>query len=132
MKGFMRFVHKFFLVLTICISSVMPSDAQLKNIAENFKLTFFYLSYCPHCKAQSKDLLQLQEDYGFEIDAYSLNGKPLKPYEFKEDHSLWLKTNAKSAPAIVLQGKHTSHWIPLAEGRLELNELKNEILEALN
>lgn len=111
------------------------TDAELKEIAQQVGIWFFYRSDCVYCDKQAPVLEMLERAYGFNITAISLDGKSLPGGQFpnfRADTGQAARLGVDRTPTLVLvrppEGIQT-----IARGVLSLQELRRRILTgALN
>ncbi|MGB5834889.1 MAG: conjugal transfer protein TraF [Thiohalocapsa sp.] len=107
-------------------------DAALTETAKIAGLWFLFRSDCPYCEAQAPLLEVLRARYGFEVQAVSLDGRPLPGGffpNFRTDRGQARRLGVVSTPALFL-ARPPDGIVPLSQGVLSLAELQERIVNA--
>ena len=107
-------------------------DAALTETAKVAGLWFLFRSDCPYCEAQAPLLKVLTARYGFDVQAVSLDGKPLPSgffRDFRADRGQAKALGVVSTPALFL-ARPPDGLVPLSQGVLSLAELEQRIVHA--
>jgi conjugal transfer pilus assembly protein TraF len=107
-------------------------EAALTETAKVAGLWFLFRSDCPYCEAQAPLLEVLTARYGFDVQAVSLDGKPLPGGffpDFRTDRGQARTLGVVSTPALFL-ARPPNGIVPLAQGVLSLAELQRRIVHA--
>lgn len=102
-------------------SSEGTSDDISKNIkilAKEAGIFFFFRSDCPHCHKQVFSIKQLQERYGFRVLAVSLDGGVIPELQSitKVDNGISQRVGIKAVPAIYLAFPEENRFEPISQG----------------
>ncbi|WP_282189155.1 conjugal transfer protein TraF [Azospirillum sp. SYSU D00513] len=106
------------------------TDEQLKAIAQTAGIFFFYRSDCQYCDRQAPVLEAMARNYGFEVVAISLDGKPLPGGHFPDwrpDTGQASKLKVERTPTMFLV-KAPDGFVALANGVLSMEDLRRRIL----
>ena len=107
-------------------------DAALTATAKVAGLWFLFRSDCPYCEAQAPLLKVLSARYGFDVQAVSLDGRPLPGGffpNFRTDRGQARRLGVVSTPALFL-ARPPNGVVPLSQGVLSLAELQERIVNA--
>jgi conjugal transfer pilus assembly protein TraF len=107
-------------------------EAALTETAKVAGLWFLFRSNCPYCEAQAPLLEVLTARYGFDVQAVSLDGKPLPGGfypDFRPDRGQAKALGVVSTPALFL-ARPPDGLVPLSQGALSLAELEQRIVHA--
>jgi conjugal transfer pilus assembly protein TraF len=107
-------------------------EAALTETAKVAGLWFLFRSDCPYCEAQAPLLEVLTARYGFDVQAVSLDGRPLPGGffpDFRIDRGQARALGVVSTPALFL-ARPPNGIVPLSQGVLSLAELQQRIIHA--
>ena len=107
-------------------------EAALTETAKVAGLWFLFRSDCPYCEAQAPLLEVLATRYGFDVQAVSLDGRPLPGGfypDFRTDRGQAEALGVVSTPALFL-ARPPDGLVPLSQGVLSLAELEQRIVHA--
>ena len=118
----------------------LERDAQRKQVvaslASEFGIVFFARSDCPYCKLQAPVLKMLQQQYGVEVLAVTLDGRPVEGFpEAKPDNGISFRVTdgrgVSIVPTMFLVSRARSGEPPqarsLVSGVLALDEIVERI-----
>lgn len=101
---------------------------QLRTLAQEHGLIFFFSSTCPYCQAMAPTLKMLSERYGIEVLGVSVNGGALPefpaPADGRAQAEQWGVTRV---PALFIGSKETGDHAPIGFGMMALSEIVNRI-----
>lgn len=104
-------------------------DKQLKNIAQEKGILFFFKSDCPYCHRFAPVLKKFSEFYGFSVIAVSMDGKGLPDYpEFKVNQDMAQKLNVTVVPAVFLVEPSKNQISTVGYGYMDWTQLITQIL----
>mgnify|MGYP006285528505 FL=1 len=107
-------------------------DAALAETAKVAGLWFLFRADCPYCEAQAPLLEVLSARHGFDVQAVSLDGRPLPGGffpDFRIDRGQARALGVVSTPALFL-ARPPNGIVPLSQGVLSLAELQRRIVHA--
>jgi conjugal transfer pilus assembly protein TraF len=107
-------------------------EAALTEAAKVAGLWFLFRSDCPYCEAQAPLLKALTARYGFDVQAVSLDGRPLPGGfypEYRTDRGQAKALGVVSTPAMFL-ARPPNGLVPLSQGVLSQAELEQRIVHA--
>jgi conjugal transfer pilus assembly protein TraF len=110
----------------------VASEQALWTVAHKAGLLFFFRSDCPYCHLQAPLLALLEQRFGFQVYAVSLDGRPMPGdlyADFHIDRGQARLLGVVSTPALFLM-KPPDEIAPLSQGALSLDELTGRILLA--
>lgn len=101
---------------------------QLKKLAKNHGLIFFFKSDCQYCHAMAPTLKMLAGQFGIEVLGVSLDGKGIphfpNPRDGRAQGAAWGVTRV---PALFIGSKDTAEHAPIGFGMMALSEIVNRI-----
>lgn len=105
----------------------------VKSIFERAGIWFFYASTCPYCAQEAPILRSLEELYGVNILAVSLDGKPMpngifQDYVVDPTGELARKLAVQKTPTLYLVTNDGQQFHMLAEGIVTMDELLDAII----
>lgn len=104
----------------------------LSELAEKVGIFFFFKSDCNICELQSPVVKMIQDQFGFYVQAISVDGKPLKNNVFKDykiDNGHASILEVTSYPALFLADE-TGHFSAISQGAVSYPDLVQRILIA--
>ena len=107
-------------------------EAQLRALAGDVGIWFFYRADCPYCTAQAPVLARLAQRLGLTVQAIALDGQPLPTGhfpDFRADAGQAARLGVVSTPALFLV-RPPDGLAPLAQGLLSLSDLEQRLLLA--
>ena len=103
-------------------------EQQLKTLAREHGLIFFFRSDCPYCHAMAPSLKLLSEKYGIEVLPVSIDGQGMaeypKPKDGRRQAAAW---GVERVPALFIGSKSTGDHAPIGFGMMALSEVINRI-----
>jgi conjugal transfer pilus assembly protein TraF len=107
------------------------SESDLKNIAREFGILFFFRGDCPFCHRFSPLLKKFSEKYGFTIIPVTTDGGTLAEYPHPQKNMyLGSKLNVSAVPALYLVNPSTNVVVPASFGYSDWSALSQKILSA--
>lgn len=110
-------------------------DTQVKisKLAKEVELFFFFSSSCPYCQSLEPVLAEFASNYGFKVEAVSLDGSSSQSFKTHQDleHQLVAKLNLTRTPTIVLVTNDSSMRFELIRGAASKSELEEASLLAI-
>jgi conjugal transfer pilus assembly protein TraF len=103
-------------------------ERQLRQLAKDHGLIFFFRSDCPYCHAMAPTLRRLAEQYGIEVLGVSLDGQGFaefpNPRDGRREAAKW---GIERVPALFIGSKRTGERAPVGYGMMALSEIINRI-----
>ncbi len=102
----------------------------LKTVAKKAGIFFFYRSDCQYCEAQAPIVGFMEDDYGFNVLAVSIDGGVLKSRQFAHTHKdagHAAQLGVTATPAIFLVDEE-GHFDALAQGIVSWTELERRLM----
>jgi conjugal transfer pilus assembly protein TraF len=103
-------------------------EKQLKLIAKEHGLIFFFRSDCPYCHAMAPTLKMLADKYGVEVLGVSVDGMGLpefpNPRDGRKQAVAW---GIERVPALFIGSKQTGERAPIGFGMMAMSEIVNRI-----
>lgn len=103
-------------------------EQQLRALAKEHGLIFFFRSDCPYCHAMAPTLRMLSDKYGIEVLAVSVDGGSLPdfpaPRDGRAQATAW---GVQRVPALFIGSKRTGDRAPIGFGMMALSEIVNRI-----
>lgn len=103
-------------------------EQQLRTLAREHGLIFFFRSDCPYCHAMAPTLRMLSDRYGIEVLAVSVDGKGLpdfpQPRDGRAQAAAW---GIERVPALFIGSRQTGDRAPIGFGMMALSEIVNRI-----
>ena len=100
----------------------------LKQVAKEHGLIFFFKSDCPYCHAMAPVLKMLNEKYGIEVLAVSIDGAGLPDFprftDGRKNAALW---GVERVPALFIGSKRTGERAPVGFGQMAYTEIVDRI-----
>lgn len=107
---------------------IQNEEQQLKLLAKEHGLIFFFRSDCPYCHAMAPTLKMLSEKYGVEVLGVSIDGMGLpdfpNPQDGRAQAAAW---GIERVPALFIGSKQTGDRAPIGFGMMALTEIVNRI-----
>lgn len=108
-------------------------NSNMRELAKQHGIIFFFRSDCPYCHAVSKVLKTMENEFGMEVIAASLDGGGLPEYPvFKDGRNLAGKWEVQVVPALFLANKQTTEYAPIGFGAMALDEIVDRIYSLTN
>ena len=102
---------------------------QLRELAKEHGLLFFFRSDCPYCHALAPTLLEFSRDTGFEILPISVDGGPLPGFaQFTTDRGQAERLGVTRVPTLYIASRKTGDLAPIGSGVISLTELSQRIV----
>lgn len=103
-------------------------EQQLKMLAKEHGLIFFFRSDCPYCHAMAPTLKMLSDKYGIDVLGVSVDGMGLpefpNPRDGRAQAAAW---GIERVPALFIGSKQTGDRAPIGFGMMALSEIVNRI-----
>ena len=112
----------------------MNEQSYLKSLAKEHGLIFFYRSDCPYCHAMAPTIKMMNEQFGMDVLAVSVDGAALLP-EFPQFTDGRLKAQSwgvERVPALFIGSKTTGDHAAIGFGQMALSEIVNRIAVLTN
>ena len=107
------------------------SDKEIKRLATEIELFFFFSSNCPYCMSLEPILNDFAKKFGFKIEAVSLDGTVSKYFKTHQDSGLAKALNLERTPTIVAVTNDSSKRFELIRGMASFSELEDACLMAI-
>ena len=99
-------------------------EKQLKTLAREHGLIFFFRSDCPYCHTMATTLKGLADRYGFDVLGVTLDGGRLpefpSPRDGRQQAAAW---GVPHVPALFIGSKRTGEHAPIGFGMMSLTEI---------
>lgn len=103
-------------------------EQQLKKLAKDHGLIFFFKSNCQYCHAMAPTLKMLASRYGIEVLGVSLDGSGIAgfphPRDGRAQAAAW---GVERVPALFIGSKQNGDHAPIGFGMMALSEIVNRI-----
>lgn len=103
-------------------------EKHLKQLSKEHGLIFFFKSDCPYCHAMAPVLKMLNEKYGIEVLAVSIDGGGLPDFprftDGRKNASAW---GIERVPALFIGSKKTGERAPVGFGQMAYSEIVDRI-----
>jgi conjugal transfer pilus assembly protein TraF len=103
-------------------------EQQLRTLAREHGLIFFFRSDCPYCHAMAPTLRMLSDRYGIEVLPVSVDGQGLpdfpQPRDGRAQAAAW---GVERVPALFIGSRQTGDRAPIGFGMMALSEIVNRI-----
>lgn len=103
-------------------------EQQLRTLAREHGLIFFFRSDCPYCHAMAPTLRMLSDRYGIEVLPVSVDGQGLpdfpQPRDGRAQAAAW---GVERVPALFIGSRQTGDRAPVGFGMMALSEIVNRI-----
>lgn len=103
-------------------------DEQLRMLAKEHGLIFFFRSDCPYCHAMAPTLRMLSEKYGIEVLGVTIDGGTLPEFpnarDGRQQATAW---GVERVPALFIGSKVTGDRAPIGFGMMAFTEIVNRI-----
>lgn len=103
-------------------------EQQLRTLAREHGLIFFFRSDCPYCHAMAPTLRMLSDQYGIEVLPVSVDGQGLpdfpQPRDGRAQAAAW---GVERVPALFIGSRQTGDRAPIGFGMMALSEIVNRI-----
>lgn len=103
-------------------------EQQLRMLAREHGLIFFFRSDCPYCHAMAPTLRMLSDRYGIEVLPVSVDGQGLpdfpQPRDGRAQAAAW---GVERVPALFIGSRQTGDRAPIGFGMMALSEIVNRI-----
>jgi conjugal transfer pilus assembly protein TraF len=101
---------------------------QLRTLAKDHGLIFFFSSTCPYCQAMATTLKMFSDRYGVEVLGVTVNGDALPEFPTPADgHAQAQRWGVSRVPALFIGSKQTGDHAPIGFGMMALSEIMNRI-----
>ena len=99
-------------------------NVTIQALAQKHGIIFFFRSDCPYCHATSKVLKAMEQQYGVDIIAASLDGGALPEFPRPKDgRNLAQKWQVQVVPALFIANKQTAEYAPIGFGAMTMEEI---------
>ncbi|MPX68933.1 conjugal transfer protein TraF [Moraxella catarrhalis] len=96
----------------------------IQALAQKHGIIFFFRSDCPYCHATSRVLKALNQQYGIEVIAASLDSGGLPEFPRPKDgRNLAQKWQVQVVPALFIANKQTAEYAPIGFGAMTMEEI---------
>lgn len=103
-------------------------EKHLKQLAKEHGLIFFFKSDCPYCHAMAPVLKMLNEKYGIEVLAVSIDGAGLPDFpRFTDGRKNAASWGIERVPALFIGSKKTGERAPVGFGQMAYTEIVDRI-----
>ncbi len=103
-------------------------EQQLKALARDHGLIFFFRSDCPYCHAMAPTLRMLSDRYGIEVLGVSVDGGSLPDFPSPRDGRMQATAwGVQRVPALFIGSRRTGDRAPIGFGVMALSEIVNRI-----
>lgn len=122
--------------VTITVNKT-ANQATLHKIREDYYFIFIYKGACPHCHKFAPTLKDFATTFGFEIQAFSLDHKPLKEFQGTPltpelFQTLFIGGGYKPAvPALFMVNRYTLETYAVLFGEARAYELASRVHELI-
>lgn len=103
-------------------------EQQLRSLAKDHGLIFFFRSDCPYCHAMAPMLRQLSQKYGIEVLGVTVDGGGLPDFPAPQDGrakaAAW---GIERVPALFIGSKETGDKAAIGFGQMALSEIVQRI-----
>ncbi len=103
-------------------------EQQLRMLAKDHGLIFFFRSDCPYCHAMAPTLRMLADRYGIDVLGVTVDGGSLPEFPHPRDGraqaAAW---GVERVPALFIGSKQTGDRAPIGFGMMALSEIVNRI-----
>jgi conjugal transfer pilus assembly protein TraF len=107
---------------------IQNEEQQLKLLAKEHGLIFFFRSDCRYCHAMAPTLKMITEKYGIEVLPISIDGKGLPDFPaFRDGRAKAAAWNIQRVPALFIGSKNKLERAPIGFGMMSLTEILNRI-----
>lgn len=106
----------------------MSEEQQLRTLAKDHGLIFFFRSDCPYCHAMAPLLKQLSQKYGIEVLGVSVDGKGLPDFpNFRDGRAQAQAWGIERVPALFIGSKETGDKAAIGFGAMAMSDIVNRI-----
>lgn len=103
-------------------------EQQLRTLAKDHGLIFFFRSDCPYCHAMAPLLRQLSQKFGIEVLGVSIDGRGLPDFpNFRDGRSQAQAWNVDRVPALFIGSKQTGDKAAIGYGAMAMSDIVNRI-----
>lgn len=104
-------------------------DQRIRNFAKSFGLFFIFKKECPYCHKFAPIVREFVDTYGFNYKAISPDGSPLPefPDAVADNGAIQIVNKRGIYPALYLVNPNTGDVIPLANGLVNIDELRSNM-----
>ncbi len=107
---------------------IQNEEKQLRALAKEHGLIFFFRSDCPYCHAMAPTLKILADKYGVDVLGVSVDGKGIAEFPHPRDGRVQANTwGIERVPALFIGSKKTGEHAPIGFGVMSLSEIVNRI-----
>lgn len=103
-------------------------DAQLRTLAKDHGLIFFFRSDCPYCHAMAPAVKMLADKYGIDVLGVSVDAQGIDefphPADGRAQAAAW---GVERVPALFIGSKQTGDHAAIGFGAMSLSEIVNRI-----
>ncbi len=115
-------------IKTLDEARTQSEERQLKALAQQHGLIFFFRSDCPYCHAMAPTLKMLSEKYGIEVLGVSVDGGGLPEFPTPRDGRAQAQAwGVERVPALFIGSKETGDKAPIGFGMMALTDIVNRI-----
>lgn len=106
----------------------VTEEQQLRALAKDHGLIFFFRSDCPYCHAMAPLLRQLSQKYGIEVLGVSVDGGGLPDFpDFKDGRAQAQAWGIERVPALFIGSKLTGDKAAIGFGAMAMTDIVNRI-----
>lgn len=106
----------------------LNEDQQLRALAKDHGLIFFFRSDCPYCHAMAPLLRQLSQKYGIEVLGVSVDGGGLPDFpNFRDGRAQAQAWGIERVPALFIGSKQTGDRAAIGFGAMAMTNIVNRI-----
>lgn len=108
-------------------------DSAMQDIAQKHGIIFFFRSDCPYCHATSKVIKEMEQRYGLEVVAATLDGGGLPEYpNYRDGRKLGKEWGVDVVPALFIADKETAEHAPIGFGAMSMSEIVDRMYQLTN
>ncbi|KVL85348.1 conjugal transfer protein TraF [Burkholderia stagnalis] len=103
-------------------------ESQLRALARDHGLIFFFRSDCPYCHAMAPVMRVLADKYGIDVLGVTVDGRGIDEFPHPADgRSKAAAWGVERVPALFIGSKQTGDHAPIGFGAMSLSEIVNRI-----
>ncbi|OJA80688.1 conjugal transfer protein TraF [Burkholderia ubonensis] len=103
-------------------------ESQLRALAKDHGLIFFFRSDCPYCHAMAPVMRMLADKYGIDVLGVTVDGRGIDEFPHPADgRSKAAAWGVERVPALFIGSKQTGDHAPIGFGAMSLSEIVNRI-----
>lgn len=108
-------------------------EQAMGEIAQRHGIIFFFRSDCPYCHATSKVIKQMENKYGLEVVAASLDGGGLPEYpNYRDGTKLAKEWEVDVVPAMFIADRQTAEHAAIGYGSMSMTEIVDRMYQLTN